>query len=129
MMTNYFEYLKLVPRGLKNIDKILEGVVNNVKIKHGTLPEDEQEEIIRRRLICNTCPYFSTNAVVSTEYKEVTGEHYHTTREDKHCGFCGCPEEIRTASLDANCGIEVWNEQHPDKKLELKWKEWKRVKT
>ena len=86
------------------------------------LPDDEKEEIIKRRICCTTCPFNNINAKTSEEYLSLTTIHYKTKREDFHCSLCGCPLEVKTASLYANCGIEEWNESWPDKKLELKWK-------
>lgn len=48
--------LKILPKIITNAPQIIEGVSNQVKMHYGTLPEDEQEEIIRRRLICSQCP-------------------------------------------------------------------------
>ena len=115
------EYAKLIPRGIPNISQIVNGIVNNVEMKYGGLREEERDEIIKRRVLCETCPFNSLNA--SDEYFEVTGEHYVSKRGDFHCSFCGCPIEIRTASLDSNCGIEYWN-TISENKLPLKWKKY-----
>lgn len=64
------------------------------------LPEDEQAEIARRRFICASCPFNSSNAV-TTGYK--------TDRFDEHCIMCGCTITRKTASLEANCGIDCCN--------------------
>jgi len=119
MIGRFIEFLKLVPRGIKNADKILEGIVNNVKLNNGTLPEDEQEEIIRRRLICATCPFTSSNAVTNTAL------NYKTDRIDEHCIHCGCPIATKTASLEANCGIEIYNANNPTTPMKLKWESYK----
>lgn len=100
------EYLKLIPKGLPNIVEIVRGLINNVELKYDRLPEDIKDEIIRRRVICLSCPYNSINAKTSEEYFSLYREHYATEREDEHCIFCGCPIEVRTASLDCNCGAE-----------------------
>ncbi len=120
----WIEYLRLVPEGLKNVDQIIHSLVNEVKMKHGTLPEDQQEEILRRRIICAGCPFMSANADTSIEYKILAGENYTTQREEDHCTFCGCSIKTRTAALDANCGIERWNSDHPDKMMQLKWSKY-----
>ena len=57
-MSKFKEYLKLVKDGFPNIDKIAEGVLNQVKSRYGYLPLEDQEEIARRQLICSTCPLF-----------------------------------------------------------------------
>lgn len=69
-MSKLKEYLDLVRKGIPNIDRIAEGLINQVKMEYDFLPEHEQEEITRRRLICQECPLFSLNAKNNdTEYK------------------------------------------------------------
>lgn len=117
------EYSKLIPRGIPNISDIISGIVNNVELKYGYLKEEERLEIIRRRIICEACPFNNRNAVSSEEYMEVTKEHYNSERSDFHCSFCGCPIEIRTASLQSNCGIDYWN-SISENKIPLKWEKY-----
>lgn len=110
--------------------------MNQVKQELNLLPEDEQAEIIRRRLICAECPFNSVNA---------TKEGYVTSRLDAHCTLCGCTITRKTASLSSNCGIKCCNadghEECTCKKpallkfnietktnLELKWTEFKNQK-
>lgn len=112
-MGKLLEYIKLLPEGLKNIDKVFEGVVNAVKMNYGGLTEEEQEIIIKRRLICEGCTFMSKNAVKKGIYN--------TDRNDEHCIHCGCPIETLTASFQKNCGIEYYNENNPETPLELKW--------
>lgn len=121
MSNKWLEYIKLIPEGIKNAPSVVEGIVNTVKMDYGSLDEDKKEEIIRRRVICEGCPFNSMNAQVSPEYKEVTGRHYTSDREDFHCSFCGCPIQTRTATLGKPCGINTWNKNHKDKQLALKW--------
>lgn len=109
------DYLKLIPLALKNSPEIVEGIINNVKMRHGSLPEDQQEEIIRRRGICQTCPFMSENA------KKDKLQNYQSNRLDDHCSLCGCNIELKTSSLESNCGIEIHNQQNPENKMELKW--------
>lgn len=111
-MSKLGEYLKLIPRGIANIEKVVEGHINNVLLEYGSLPEAEREEIIKRRVICAGCPYMSVNA------KE---KGYKSERVDEHCTMCGCPIEPKTASLDSNCGIEHYNKKNPNNRLPLKW--------
>lgn len=113
-MSKLLELIKLVPRALKNPEAILEGWINDVKLHHGNLPDDEIAEIIRRRSICEGCPFLSSNAVANEL-------HYKTDRTDNHCIMCGCPITKKTASLQSNCGIEYYNEQNPNAQLPLKW--------
>jgi hypothetical protein len=89
--------------------------VNEVKEQLSFLPEDEQAEIARRRLICANCPFNSDNAIK---------EGYKTSRIDSHCILCGCTISRKTASLSSTCGIDCCNaEQKTDcdcKKKNLK---------
>ena len=119
-MSKLQEYLNLIPKGIKNIDKVIEGNINAVKLEWGHLPQNEQDEIIRRRIICSSCPFNSTNAKTSEEYKELYGEHYETERTDLHCSHCGCPISTKSSSLNSDCGITSWNEKHIHQQ-ELKW--------
>lgn len=109
------DYLKLIPLALHNHTKIIEGIVNTVKLNHGSLPIQEQEEIIRRRAICETCPFASHNA------EKDPLQNYKSSRLDKHCTMCGCNLELKSASLESNCGIDIYNQSHPDNQMELKW--------
>jgi len=104
------KFIKLIPEGVKNIDKVFEGVVNNVKLKHGDLPEDQQEEIVRRRLICSSCPYNTSNMDDQTVKNK--------------CSMCGCGVNIKTSCLTCVCGISSYNAKNPDNQLPLKWTEY-----
>jgi hypothetical protein len=121
-MSKLTEYLKLLPKGIKNLDKIVKGVYNNANLSK--LPLDQQEEIIIRRSICEQCPFLNRNAKTSEEYKSLFGVNYSSERTDDHCSICGCPKDIRTAALDKNCGLEDWNDDNPDNQQELKWKKY-----
>jgi len=123
-MSKFKEYLKLVKDGFPNIDKIAEGVLNQVKSRYGYLPLEDQEEIARRQLICSTCPLFSLNAQKDdSEYRKLMGVPFETDRKnEKFCGVCGCPMETRTSSLSSDCGLEYYNENNQNNKQELKWK-------
>lgn len=116
-MSKITEYIKLLPRVISNIDTIAQGFINDVKLEHGMLPQDEQEVIAGRRLICSECPYNSTKA------KELG--LYNTQRTDYHCSLCGCLISKKTACLDCNCGIEVHNQQNPNNPMPLKWEKIK----
>lgn len=117
------EYLKLIPKGLQNPLEVIQGVINAVKMRHGTLPQDEQNEIVRRRLICESCPFVSSRAVNSPEYADIFGKRYETDRPELHCSACGCPVESKTSSLGSECGLSS-NEK--TKHLPLKWTKYKR---
>ena len=120
-MNKYLEYIKLLPKGLANIDKVFEGIVNETKLKYKTLSEDQQEEIIRRRVICQACPLNSINALESKEYKDLFGVNYKTDREDEHCSICSCNSILKTSSLGSDCGLSYYNETQPDNIQELKF--------
>lgn len=113
MVKKFKDYVKLIPKAIKNYDKILEGISNNESFKNGELTEEEAAEIIRRRVICSECPYLSTNV-----------EGYKSNRAP-HCVLCGCDEDFKTACLSCNCGIETYNKENSDNKMELKWKSFK----
>lgn len=120
-MSKLTEYLALIPKAIPNALEIGNAIVNDVKLKYGHLEAHKKEEIVKRRIICETCPFNSRNAKTSEEYKELTKEHYKTDRTDLHCSFCGCQVYTRTAALNAECGIYAWNQKNPDNKLSLKW--------
>lgn len=112
-MSKILEYIKLIPNLIQNREKIVEGIINNTKLNHDKLPEDEVEEIIRRRVICAGCPFLSTNAKNLGIY---SGD-----RTDEFCTACGCDKEWKTACLTCNCGLEAYNARNPKNKLPLKW--------
>jgi hypothetical protein len=94
------EYVELTPMIFKQAPKILEGTIAQVQANFGMLPEDEQAEIARRRLICAECPFNSTNAV---------NDGYKSDRIDEHCIMCGCTISRKTASLSSACGLDCCN--------------------
>lgn len=116
-MSKLTEYLKLIPKGIKNIDQVVEGLMNNAKIELGTIPQEDLEIIVGRRAICSQCPHNSKNAQAMHLYK--------TEREDEHCIHCGCPLATLTASLEAECGLHVYNEKNINDKIPLKWEKIK----
>jgi hypothetical protein len=115
------EWVKIAIKGIPNIDKIAEGFINDVRFQFNSLPEDKQEEIVKRRLICATCPFNSFRAKESEEYKQLFGESYKTDRTDLHCSICGCPVSTKTASLAVDCGMEEYNKNNPENQQPLKW--------
>lgn len=129
------EYFKLIPTIASNLDVILGATVNQVKMELGMLPEEEQAEIARRRVICATCPFNSSNAATQLGYK--------SNRIDEHCIMCGCTITRKTASLVSNCGITCCNAEPLDdckcknehvqkfnkannRNVELKWTSFKK---
>jgi len=126
-MSKFSEYLKLIPKGLSNPSKILEGWWNEYNFEN--LKEDEIAEIIRRRAICEECPLNSIKAKTSKEYKDLYGENYTTDREELHCSICGCPAQAKTASLSTDCGLTEYNNKNPNNKQTLKWIKYDNNKT
>ena len=124
-MSKFKEYLKLLPKGIGNFENIIEGWYNEIKLQNENLPEDEINEILRRRVICNQCPLNSVNAQSSKEYKDLYGKSYTTDRPDLHCSCCGCPIVAKTASLSSDCGLMDYNKEHKDKEQILKWRKYK----
>lgn len=121
-MSKFSKFLRLIPSAWQNKEAVLEGAINAVKLKYDMLPEDEQEEIIRRRIICESCPFFSLNAAKDdTEYKKLFNKPFEKEEDGKYCGICGCSEDVRTSSLSSECGLKVYNEANPDNIQELKW--------
>jgi hypothetical protein len=123
-MSRLTEYINLAIKGLPYSLEILQSVITDVQLKHNTLSEDKKAEIIRRRVICATCPFMSENTKSSQEYKKLTGKEYSSSRVTPHCSFCGCPISTRTAGLSSNCGIEVWNGQNSEQQIPLKWSKY-----
>jgi hypothetical protein len=111
-MNKLYELAALIPKGLSNLDKVIEGNINSIKLENGHLSSSQVEEIARRRAICAECPLMSNNA------KELG---YKTRRVRPFCTACGCPTKTKTASLTSNCGIEELNKQNPDNQLPLRW--------
>jgi hypothetical protein len=109
------DYLKVLPEGIKNWKDIAQSLKTEIKSRLGDLDEDELEEITKRRLICEECPFNSKNA------KESKTIAYDSKRLDDHCIMCGCNLHLKTECLDCNCGIEVFNKHNPKQTMDLKW--------
>lgn len=122
-MSALLEYLNLLPKGLANAPAVLDGIVNKVKMNFGHLDNDEKEEIIRRQVICKSCPFMSVNAANDP------AQNYQSSRVDEHCTLCGCNIDLKTSSLLSNCGIEIYNQSEKGKQvpLELKWKVYQKT--
>jgi len=118
-MSKILEYIKLVPKGLANPVNILEGWINDYNFDN--LPKEEVEEILKRRAICEQCPFNSVNAKTSKEYFDVFQKHYETERDELHCSICACPIKTKTASLDSECGLSA---DDKTKDLQLKWNKY-----
>lgn len=120
---NFKEFFQLAGKGIQNFDKIAEGVWN--EIAHKSLSPEQKQEIEKRTEICANCPFNSENAQLSDEYFKLYGEQYKTSRKDPHCALCGCVLKYKVASFSSNCGLEIHNQRHPDKKQILKWTAFK----
>lgn len=116
-MSKLSEYLALIPGGIKNLGSVVEGFRNQIKMEYGNIPKEDEDEIVRRRLICSSCPFMSTNAIKAGTY--------FTKRTDEHCTACGCPLATRTASLSSPCGLDSYNRLNPNNQLPLKWDKFK----
>lgn len=123
-MSKLSEYLKLIPKGLSNIENVIEGISNSKKFKKNQLSNAQLKEIIRRREICGNCPFNSKNAPTSPEYKKLFGDSYKTDREDLHCSICACVIEYKTASFNDDCGLIHYNHDFPENPQELKWRKF-----
>lgn len=123
-MNPIIERLELLKKGLKNFDKVVEGVWNNSDFAN--LSQEKKDVIAERLSICGECPYNSINAKASEEYFALFGKHYETTRNDLHCSMCGCLIKAKVASLSSSCGLEIYNSKHKDNKQSLKWKAYEK---
>lgn len=110
-MSKWLEYVKLVTK-IKDPLKVVEGVVNSVKNSYGLLPEDEQEEIIRRLLICKECPNMSANRQGAKQ------------KGFDYCTLCSCPISSKTASMSSSCGATTYNERHPEDVKPILWEKY-----
>lgn len=124
-VTKLKEYFRLAGKGITNFQSVLDGVITDVRLSHGMLPNDQQEEIIRRRMICANCPFNSEHAKLSIEFSTLNnGVHYKTERQDLHCSICACNIDFKTASLDEKCGLSYYNDLNSKNKQPLKWEEY-----
>lgn len=125
-MSRLKEYINLIKKGLPDIDKIAEGLLNSVKKQYNLLSFEEQEEIVRRQLICHQCPFYSLNTINNDEeYKKLYNKSFKTERVgEKFCVICGCPDVTKTASLSSECGLATYNEEFPNNPQPLKWEKF-----
>ena len=122
-MSKFTEYLKLIPSGIPNGISIIKALSNDVKMENNSLDEDKVNIILRRRLICKSCPLMSLNTLKDqTQYKSLFDKEFETERENEEfCTICGCPTKTRTAALDKKCGLESYNKNNTNNIQDLKW--------
>ncbi len=123
------ETIESILKGIPNSHHILNSLVTQVKGKYGYLSEPEQEEIVRRKLICHSCPLYSLNVRKDdTEYKRLFNKPFETEKKEssKFCSVCGCQEEMKVSSLSSSCGLSSYNEEFPNNKQPLKWAAFKK---
>ena len=108
-MSKLQEYFALLPKGIRNLPQIVEGVINNTRLELGTMPPEDIDIVIKRRLICATCPHMSKNAL-----------DYVSDIEEEHCIWCKCFIKYKTANLKEVCGLSEYNKKY-NKKEKLKW--------
>jgi len=120
-MSKTSEVLNEYWNGINNIGNVVESRINEVKKAWGVLDPAVRLEAEKRFGICESCPFNSILAQTSTEFKELTGKPYSTKRTDFHCALCLCPLEQKVLAMNDNCGINFWNNVHPDKFMPIKW--------
>jgi|GEM_PF-1987254 len=112
------EYVEAVRLGIKNSDKIIESLAVAAQVKNKEINEEALAEILRRKDICAACSHNSINAKAKGTYN--------SSLPYEHCILCKCrlgTEDSKEYCLSCTCGIQVWNEAHPDPKqqMEVKW--------
>lgn len=111
------EYTEAVVNGLKNGDKIIEGLIVGAKVKNGSgeITPEELAEILRRKEICEGCQFNSKNA----------GATYSSNLPYTHCALCKCRigyDDSKEYCLSCNCGAKAFNEANPHlTPIEVKW--------
>jgi hypothetical protein len=118
------EYLTLIGKGVKNFDKIVEGIYNEKTFN--SLSDEIKDVIADRTVKCAECPFNSINAKLSEEYFKLFGEHYISERRDSHCAICGCLLKYKIPSLSSNCGLEIYNANNKNNLQPLKWKAYEK---
>jgi hypothetical protein len=111
------EYLTVIKNGIQNGDKIIEALAVAATVKNGKISEGAMAEILKRKDICEGCPFNSKNAKKSGTYA--------SNLPYEHCILCTCRlggDDTKEYCLSCQCGISVWNEKHgPTQQMELKW--------
>lgn len=111
-------YIDLVKRGIENKDQIIEGLIKGAAVKNGEVDENDLAEILRRKDICDGCPFNSRNAIAAGVYNSVLPY--------QHCTLCQCRiggDDTKEYCLSCNCGAEAYNKMYPHlPALEVKWR-------
>lgn len=124
MNGKFKEYAVMVGRGVLNLDKVIASRWNKALAAFDQLDPAKQAEADRRLQICLECPFNSLKAKTSPEFKGLYDGNYFTFRPDSdiHCAICSCPLEDKVLSMDEECGLKLYNLQHPDREPQpLKW--------
>jgi hypothetical protein len=113
------DYTEAVINGINNGDKIIESLIIAAKVKNGSIEitPEELAEILRRKEICEGCPFNSKNLKQLGVY---SSELAYT-----HCSLCKCRigyDDSKEYCLSCNCGADAFNKANPHlKPIELKW--------
>ena len=110
------EYLNAVKLGIQNGDKIIEALTISTQAKNGKISDEALAEIWRRKDICEICPFNSRSAKKA--------KTYNSSLPYEHCILCKCRigyDDSKEYCLSCVCGVQVWNEQNPNQKMEVKW--------
>lgn len=114
------DYLKIVQAGIRNGDKIIEGLVVASQVKNNNIEPEALAEILKRKDICASCPFNSVNAARDNGYE--------SSVPYQHCTLCICRiggEDTKEYCLSCNCGINELNKRNAKNgiaPLPLKWK-------
>jgi len=106
LINSLVHYASQLPKALSHPKPIIEGLINEIKMEEGILKDEEVEEIVKRRLICNDCEELKSNS------------------STKWCGLCGCNIKLKTACLGCQCGAFDYNKKHPLSPKPIKWTEY-----
>lgn len=123
MISKFEETWNYFKSGVKHFPQVIESRINKAKADFGKLSPVYQQEAERRLGICMSCPFNSSNAPFSPEYKSLFGTSYMTHRDqaDIHCAICGCDLDYKVLGFTGACGLLDYNLSHPENKQELKW--------
>jgi len=117
------DYLKIVQAGIRNGDKIIEGLVVASQVKNNNIEPEALAEILKRKDICASCPFNSVNAARDNGYE--------SNVPYQHCTLCICRiggEDTKEYCLSCNCGITELNKRNKENgiaPLPLKWQAFK----